>query len=76
MLALALISLKIVLELFLRSCMNCSIIFPTAKRGQKIRASLSTDSELPKHITVYLDNSLTDEKYQLHLQHPLSHQKR
>ena len=26
-------------------------------------------------ITIYFDNSLTDGKYQLHLQHHLSHQK-
>ena len=45
------------------------------EKRAKIRASLSTDSELPKHITVYLDNSLTDEKYQLHLLHLPSHQK-
>ena len=44
MLALALISVKIVLELFLESFMNYTVIRLTTKKWQKIRASLSTDS--------------------------------
>lgn len=56
MLALALISVKIVLKLFLKSCMSYNVICLTTKKSKKIRASLSTDSVSLHYKLVALSN--------------------
>ena len=75
MLALALTSVKIVLEFFLESFMNYTVIRLTAKKGKKLEPAFRLTLIYPKHIIIYLGSSLTGGKYQLHLQHLLSHQK-
>ena len=54
MLALALFFVKIVLKLFLKSCMDYTVICRSTKKGQKIGASLSTDSALLTLYTLFI----------------------
>lgn len=75
MLALALFFVKIVLKFFLESFINYTVIRLTTKKGKKLEPAFRLTLLYPKHITIYFGNSLIGGKYQLHLQHYLSHQK-
>lgn len=75
MLALALFFVNIVLKFFLESFINYTVIRLTAKKSKKLEPAFRLTLLYPKHIIIYLGNSLTGGKYQLHLQHHLSHQK-